>query len=123
MSDDALGLSTFNRLFHQREHPRSPEWEMLFPGFTYRLWRVSEVDVDETGFKWVWEARLAGRAPEVFAAESKTEAEGLLRRRIQSDLGPLVGGLGRYVQHERDWCYACGRTLPTVEAIQAASSP
>ncbi|MEA3199377.1 MAG: hypothetical protein QOE90_805 [Thermoplasmata archaeon] len=84
---------------------------MNFPGFTYRLWRVSPLDEDELGYRWAWEARV-GDERWVFGAASKGEAELELRRRIMHDLGPLVGGLGRFVQQERDWCYACGRTLP-----------
>gem|GEM_PF-7088134 len=90
-----------------------PEWEMNFPGFTYRLWRVSPLDEEALDCRWAWEVRT-DKERWISRAASKGEAELELRRRIMHDLGPLVGGLGRFVQQERDWCYACGRTLQGV---------
>jgi hypothetical protein len=111
VSGDAILPAHFDRVMSREGRRPTPEWEMKFPGFTYRLWRVSPLDEEILGHRWAWEARaVAQRA--FFGAATKGEAELRLRRRIMDDLGPLVGGLGRFVQQERDWCYACGQTLP-----------
>ena len=108
--DLPLAVAAFDRIMARGGIRRGPEWEMNFPGFVYRLWRISDVDVEDAGCKWAWEARH-GKERVVVAADSRNHAEMRLRDRIMRDLGPLVTGLGRFLQEDRDWCYACGKTL------------